>query len=146
MLSHFSRANRSYLLHLFNLFLLSGYVPSSWNTSIIIPLLKPAKHPDRPDSYRPISLTSNLCKVFGRLVNSRLSWHLEAKNFLPSFQAGFRKGLSTVDHIVALECIIKKGFDDSTNTYAIFLDLSKAFDSTWLSGLLFKLASVGIDG
>ncbi len=58
MLAHLSSANRSHLLHMFNVFLEHGYVPSQWKKSVIIPLLKPSKPPDKPDSYRPISLTS----------------------------------------------------------------------------------------
>lgn len=121
MLTNLSSSNRSSLLHMFNVFLSSGFVPPHWKTSIIIPLLKPSKPPDKHESYRPISLTSCLCKVFERLVNARLQWHLDAKNILPPFQAGFRTDdrRSTVDHIVTLDCIVKDGLNNSVNTYAI---------------------------
>ncbi len=32
------------------------------------------------------------------------------------------------------------------NTYAIFLDIAKAFDTTWIQGLLFKLSPKGVSG
>ena len=146
MLYHLSSQNLIYLLHIFNLFLENGFAPLLWKEATIIPLLKPDKPPTNPVSYRPISLTSCLCKLFERIVKSRLNQHIEQSNLLPTFQAGFRSGRSTTDHIVALESSIKQGYLTQQNSYAVFLDISKAYDSVWLVGLVTKLNQVGIAG
>jgi hypothetical protein len=83
-----------------------------------------------------------------RIVNKRLSWLLEKNAKRLKTQAGFRKGRSTMDKIISLDHYIRQGFNQpkSLNTYAVFLDISKAFDSTWIQGLLFKLSNIGITG
>jgi hypothetical protein len=53
-----------------------------------------------------------------------------------------------MDNIIGLEHYIRKGFNkiNPMNTYAVFLDISKAFDTTWIQGLLYKLSAKGITG
>ena len=55
--------------------------PTSWRIAIIVPVAKPGKVLTDPGSYRPIALTSCLCKTMERMVNSRLTWYLE-RDFL----------------------------------------------------------------
>ena len=50
-----------------------GELPSAWKESTITPLLKPNKDPQEPKSYRPISLTSAICKTMETMVNNRLT-------------------------------------------------------------------------
>jgi hypothetical protein len=45
MLKQLSPVNRRSLLHLFNLFFVSGFSPNHWKTAIVVPLLKPGKPP-----------------------------------------------------------------------------------------------------
>lgn len=70
---------------------------------MIIPIGKPGKDNSKASNYRPISLTSNLGKVMERMINSRLNYVIENKNFICSYQSGFRKGRNTMDSIVCLE-------------------------------------------
>jgi ribonuclease HI len=124
----------------------TGFVPDSWKQATVIPLLKPGKERQKPESYRAISLLSCLSKIFERLVNARLTWHLETKNLLPNYQSGFRKGRSTMDNLVDLEQRIKMNMNNKKKTYAVFLDMSRAYDKVWIPGLLKKIAKLGIDG
>ena len=146
MLDKLDFSNRAILLVLFNRMYASGFVPDSWKEATVIPLLKPAKDRQKQESYRAISLLSCLSKIFERLVNARLTWHLETKNLLPNFQSGFRKGRSTMDNLVDLEQRIKINMNKKKKTYAVFLDMSRAYDKVWIPGLLKKLARLGIDG
>ena len=50
---------------------------ASWKTAIITPIPKPGKVLSEPGSYRPIALTSCLCKTLERMVNSRFTWYIE---------------------------------------------------------------------
>lgn len=146
MLGALDHANRDRLLGILNRLLAKGGVPSDWRESLVIPLLKPGKSPDSTESYRPISLTSCLGKVMERLINTRLKWFFERHNVLPNSQAGFRPGYSTIDHIVTLESGIRVAFNKGLKVCAVFLDMSKAYDTTWHTGLLYKLAKVGVKG
>ena len=67
------------LLRVFNDSWITGHFPSAWSEATIIPIPKPGKDPTDPGNYRPIALTSCLCKTFERLVNCRLVWFLEEK-------------------------------------------------------------------
>lgn len=50
------------VLHkLFNCILNTGIFPSTWSSSIIVPVFKKGDSTD-PNNYRGISLISNLCK------------------------------------------------------------------------------------
>ena len=61
-------------------------------------------------------------------------------------QDGFRRGRCTKDHIVQLETDVQLSFSKKRSTVAIFLDISKAYDSVWSQGLVYKAAKLGITG
>lgn len=148
MLKNLSDANKKHLLHLLNHMLRTSYVPDDWKQATIIPIRKPDKPAESPDSYRPISLTSCLGKIMERIVNQRLVWMFEKNGLRLKTQSGFRKGRGTMDNIIGLEHYIREGFNkrNPLNTYAVFLDVAKAFDTTWIQGLLFKLSNKGVSG
>ena len=59
----------SVLLDIFNDIWQSGDFPSSWREALVIPIPKPGKDASDPANYRPIALTSCLCKTLERMVN-----------------------------------------------------------------------------
>ena len=63
MLKHLPTSAMGTLLSVLNNIWLSGNFPSSWRTSTVIPVLKPGKQESDPGSYRPIALTSCICKI-----------------------------------------------------------------------------------
>ena len=77
MLKHLPPVSKQYLLDFFNRLWTEGSFPQDWKTSIILPILKSGKDQSNPKNYRPISLTSNICKLIERMVNNRLIWFLE---------------------------------------------------------------------
>ena len=54
-----------------------GHFPLSWSQAIVIPIPKPGKDNTDPNNYRPIALTSCICKTMDRMINKRLVWFLE---------------------------------------------------------------------
>ena len=89
MLKHLPRSGMDSLLHIFNLSWTSHSFPSIWKTSSIIPIHKMGKPLDSPASFRPISLTSCVSKLFERIILSRLLFFLESNSILSPRQAGF---------------------------------------------------------
>ncbi|GFO35548.1 LINE-1 reverse transcriptase homolog [Plakobranchus ocellatus] len=87
------------LLKLFNNIWTTGDIPPSWREASVVPIPKPGKDPSDPSNYRPIALTSSLCKTLERMVNDRLVHVLESRNLLSNAQCGFRKDHSTLDHL-----------------------------------------------
>ena len=79
-----------------------------------------------------------------RMVNTRLTWHLENKNILIEEQAGFRKGKCTEDQITLISQSIEDGFQEKKNTVAVWVDMEKAFDRVWKKGLSYKLQKYGV--
>ena len=77
MLKNLPSISKCYMLDLFNKLWNEGTIPKEWKTSVILPILKPGKDASNPRSYRPISLTSCICKLFERMVNARLEWSMQ---------------------------------------------------------------------
>ena len=121
-----------------------GKLPEQWKEATIIPLLKPNKDPNNPQSYRPISLTSAICKTMETMVNNRAKKILDNK--ISDTQSGFRNNRSTIDQLTRLESAIREGQLTNKNVIAVFLDLKKAFDLMWKKGVILKLSEFGIKG
>lgn len=145
-LSYLPPQCRLVLLAFFNLIWEYGVLPTPWKKAIVVPILKPGKNPTLPSSYRPIALTSCLCKVMEVMINSRLSWYLEKNNLFSPTQSGFRSNKSTLDPLIALEAGIRKAFQLHQYHISVFLDFQKAYDMLWREGLLLKLKKLGIQG
>ncbi len=105
--------------------------------------VKPGKSGCLPNDYRPISLTSCLCKLLERMVNFRLMWYLESKNLSPC-QFGFRRARNTADPLTHIDTYIESAFARRESVLAVFLDLEKAYDTTWRSQILHQLPSLGL--
>ena len=97
MLKHLPRSGMDFLPHVFNLSWSSHSFPSIWKTSSIIPILKVGKPLGSPASFRPVSFTSFVSKLFERIILSRLLFFLDSNSILSSRQARFRPGRSTLD-------------------------------------------------
>ena len=146
MLKNLSDEGKNYLLELLNYIFSEGVLPENWKLAYIIPILKQGKDPMDVKSYRPISLTSCLCKLFERILNKRLVWFLETNNCIHKSQNGFRKGRSTLDNLVALETEIHDAFVENKLLVSIFFDLEKAYDTCWSQLILNELHKFGLRG
>ena len=146
MLKHLPRSGMDFLLHIFNLSWSLHSFPSIWKTSSIIPIHKMGKPLNSPASFRLISLTSCVSKLFERIILSHL-FFLESNSILSPRQAGFRPGRSTLDQILYLSQSISDGFNKprpGSRTILSTIDFSKAFDSVWHLVLFHKLISAGL--
>ena len=83
-------------------------------------------------------------KVFEKLVNNRLVDDLERCGLSSDFQYGFRSSRSTADLPTVLSDRVARVFSRSGTTRIVALDIPKAFDRVWHTGLLHRLKSYGI--
>ncbi|GFT93195.1 RNA-directed DNA polymerase from mobile element jockey [Trichonephila clavipes] len=120
------------------------YFPISWKTAVVIPILKPGKNSALAESYRPISLLPVLSKLAEKGILARLNDHLERENIMIPEQHEFRPRLSTSHQLLRVVEFIKEGNNKDKCTAAVFLDIQKAFDRVWPTGLLFKLITYKI--
>ena len=104
------KSSLSLLLNIFNKIWISGDFPSDRRKAIIIPIPKPVKDPTNPTNYRPVALTSCICKTMDRMINCRLVWDLESHKFLTNVQCGFRSRRNMVDHLVRFESFCRQEF------------------------------------
>ena len=87
-----------------------------------------------------------LCKVLEKLVHNRLYFYLEHNDFLPMYQYGFRKGISTMDQLLHLEHHICLALIQRKVLIIVYVDFQGAFDRVPHIELLYKLAQLGIRG
>ena len=67
------------LTHIFNNSVETGIIPEDWKSANVTAIHKKGSRQE-PGNYRPISLTSVVCKTMDRLVKGRLITHLEMNN------------------------------------------------------------------
>ena len=144
MIKNLPDVSVAYLLSLYNRIWSTGQFPASWRVARVIPFLKAGKDPHQPMNYRPIALTSCLCKLLERIVNNRLNWYLEERNLLHQSQYGFRKCRSTAEALVRLDSYIKIAFARKEHVVAVFFDIEKAYDTTWRYHILKTLQGAGL--
>ena len=70
--------------------------------------------------------------------------HLEKCGLLSDFQYGFRSSQSAADLLTVLSDRTPRAFNRSGTTRAVALNISKAFDGVWDTGLPHKLKSCRI--
>lgn len=99
MIKKLSPKLKTDLLEVFNEVWLGSLELSDWRRHVVIPILKPGKDPNVYNSYRPIALSSCICKTFERMIKFRLNWWIETNEILSQNQYGFRKGRSTLDQL-----------------------------------------------
>ena len=131
------------LARVFNLSLKEGVVPFEWKEANIIPLFKKGSR-NKSENYRPVSLTSVICKLLERLIKDHMVDFLIKHKLLNSSQHGFLKARSCLTNMLCFLEEITKWIDMGSPVDIIYLDFQKAFDKVPHQRLLLKLKAHGI--
>lgn len=130
---------------LFNKLVKEGIFPDCLKTSIVSPIFKKGDS-NNLSNYRPISVFPILSKIFEKIMHDKMLSYLSSINFFSKNQFGFLPGSNTENALVEFTNFIYNSVDSNRETLAIFLDVSKAFDSVNHNILLQKLFSIGFRG
>jgi hypothetical protein len=141
-LRHLPRRPLVHLTHLFNHCIRLSHFQNSWKEAKVITLPKPGKDPKFPQNLRPISLLSTTGKLFEKVVLKIVQRHIEERGLHNACQFGFHARHSTTLQCMRLMVHATLNFNNNMPTAAVFLDIEKAFDTTWHLGLLYKLSKL----
>ena len=134
------------LKEIINLSFATGIYPLKLKIAKVNPIFKNKGDPLHFSNYRPISLLSNINKIFEKLVFSRLYAFLNLHNCIYELQFGFRSKHSTNHALLSLTEMVREALDSGKFACGIFIDLQKAFDTVDHQILLKKLEYYGIKG
>ena len=122
-----------------------GQLPRDWKRANVCPIYKKGAR-NHAENYRPISLTSVICKLMEKFVKDSVMRHIISNGMLSPKQYGFISGRSTTTQLLRYldECVENVVKGEVVDT--IYLDYAKAFDTVPHRRLISKLDSYGIKG
>ena len=120
-------------------------VPDDWKLANITPVFKKGSK-GTPGNYRPISLTSVLCKVMESVIKDAIIAHIVDNALLNSSQHGFMMGRSCLTNLLEFLEELTKMVDQGHSVDVVYLDFAKAFDKVPHQRLALKCKAHGISG
>ena len=122
-----------------------GKLPDIWKKANVTPIFKKGEK-SVTGNYRPVSLTSHVCKLTEKIIRQALVQHLENHDLICDEQHGFRKARSCLTNLLSTLEDWTSMYDEGTAFDAIYLDFRKAFDTVPHGRLIYKLHKYGIRG
>ena len=135
------------LTYIFNSLAETGITPADWKSTNVTAIYKKGSRLE-PGNYRPISLTSVVCKTMERIVKERLITHLEGNNLIGDSQHGFRHKHSCLTSLLDFLAQVIDIYDSDNNNSVdlVYLDFQKAFDKVPHERLMVKVNAHVIQG
>ena len=133
-----------HIAHLFNCTISIGTFPEVFKHANIIMIPK-KENPTDINDFRPISLLDQLGKVLEKIMNNRLTEHLENNNCLHKFQFGFRKKRGTETALALGTEHISQARAEGKQVSIVLRDIKSAFDKVWIAGLQYKIINLNLE-
>ena len=130
---------------IFNTSLETKTLPDEWKHANISSIFKKGKK-TLPQNYRPVSLTSVVCKIMESIIRDAVVKHMTDNNLFSQYQFGFISGRSTVLQLLHVLNIWIDVLDQGGSLDAIYCDFMKAFDKVPHKRLVYKVEKYGIKG
>ena len=119
--------------------------PTNWKVARVTPIYKSGCANDEAN-YRSISVLPILSRILEKAVYNQLKEYLEENNLLSQQQFGYRSRRSTETAAILFLADIRKNTEKGKLVRAVFMDLSRAFDTISHATLTTKLKAYGISG
>ena len=129
---------------LFNKSLQTNSIPMEWKKSNVTPIHKSGSK-KKASNYRPISITSILCRVLESCIKDEITSHFEKHNLIHDSQHGFRSNKSCLTNLIEFFDAVINVYDQKKPVDVIYLDFAKAFDKVPHNKLISKLKSYYLD-
>ena len=133
------------LCDIFNKSISTGCVPNAWKIGEVTPIFKKGDK-KLPCNYRPVSLTSVICKVMESLIRDQIVDHMVNNKLFNERQYGFVPGRSCMTQLLLVLDKWTEMLDNGYPIDIIYLDFAKAFDKVPHVRLLEKIKAYGING
>ena len=133
------------LTKIFNKSLADSVVPDDWKLANVVPIHKKGNR-ELVENYRPISLTSVVCRIMEKVVKYELTGFLNSYKLIRKSQHGFTKNRSCLTNLLEYLEYVTSIVDSGDAADVVYLDFSKAFDKVSHRKLIRKLWSFGIRG
>ena len=126
---------------LFQKSIAEGKLPDNWKKANITPIYKKGSRSEA-GNYRPVSLTSVVCKLLESIIRDHILDYLN-KSVFTAEQHGFVKGRSCLTNLLEVLELRTHSMDKGYGLDVICLDYRKAFDTVTHQRLLTRLRMVG---
>ncbi len=120
-------------------------MPEDWRLANVTPIFKKGSKQDKAN-YRPISLTSVVCKLMESVIRDKVTTFVEQNNLIRNSQHGFSRGKSCLTNLLSFFDKITDEVDKGNSIDVVYLDFAKAFDKVPHQRLLNKIKSLGVSG
>jgi len=131
------------IAHIFQQSLKTMNLPTDWKEAQISAIYKKGKK-HLASNYRPVSLTSIICKCMEKIIRDHLIKYLDKNNLISEKQYGFIKGRSTTTQLLKALDQWTKSIDEGKTIDIIYLDFQKAFDTVPHKRLIEKIRAYGV--
>ena len=132
---------RKKILRIFKKIYEKKETPDEWKEGTIIRIYKGKGTKGQCANERGITLSSNLGKLYERIINNKIPQIIEMT------EAQLR-GAATVDHLKYINTYMQEMKKEKKYVYITFLDVTKAYDKAWLyiKAIIYSLHKSGIKG
>ena len=131
------------LTKIFTTSIKTNQIPTEWKKAKVSAIYKKGDK-SQAGNYRPVSLTSVVCKVMEKLVRDHIMKHMTNNDLFTEKQYGFMAGRSTALQLINVLDEWTEALDNDSSIDCIYMDFQKAFDTVPHKRLLNKLDAYGI--
>ena len=119
-------------------------LPEDWRTANIVPVFKKGDK-KQALNYRPISLTSVVCKLIESIVRDHIMDYFITNHLFSTQQYGFLKGRNTMLQLIKIIDMWTDMLEEGGQIDVIYADLEKAFDKVPRNRLFQELPSYNVN-
>ncbi len=124
----------------------NSLLPIQWKCADVCPIYKKKGDKLAACNYRPVSLTSILCKILEGIIRTKIEKYLYDNCIITNKQHGFVKQKSCTTNLLETLDVISYSISNNKPVDVVYLDFAKAFDTVPHRRLLHKLDAYGIKG